>query len=105
VEIELDKNIYSAIVVGVIVVVVLGFFWVLVPLVGDIFHTKPAPKLDDKTQLQYLNWSICQDQDAMQMYIQTPSSSHPKVKALKSDIELYNRMAMDLEVSNFSNCR
>jgi hypothetical protein len=59
----------------------------------------PAPPYNFKVQMEFMNWTLCQRQDAIQMYIQNPGSNNPIVIKLKQDITLYNGMAQNLRIN------
>lgn len=107
-EFEIDPRVLTAAkIIAVMVAIAIGVtiavsIW---NFIGGIFAPvlpKPPPSYDVPTTLDYMNWSICQRTDAIQMYIQTPGSTNPQVQRLRADIELYNRMAPQLGKANFS---
>lgn len=106
-EIAVDKNILMVAGVAGIILAALFLGW-LYSTISPWFANKPAPlpHYELESQIAFYQWSICQRTDAMRMYIQNPVSDHPQVLKLKYDIELYNKMSLQMGESNFSlvNC-
>jgi hypothetical protein len=102
-EITLDARVVQAAkIIGVLICVVL-VYWTITMIV-PVFTPKPAelPKYDFQAQMDFMSWTICQRTDAIQMYLQNQDSNHPQVLKLKSDINIYNKMAAELGTKNFS---
>ena len=106
-EVVLDKHV-AYVAAGIIGLVILGCLAYGVMLIGQALVPAP-PKYNYTAQMEFMNWTICQQTDAMQMYLQNPASSRPSVIALRQDIQLYNGMANELRksgetISNFTRC-
>lgn len=99
-EITLDARVVKAAkIVGVLICIVLAY-WAITIIVKVL--TPEPPKYDFKSQLEFMRWTICQRTDAVQMYLQNTDSNHPQVLKLKSDINIYDRMATEMGNKNFS---
>lgn len=101
-ELEIDKRIYVPIQLLAVLLVILGIGWGIMQVMGFVGEAVTPKSYNPDTQMKYLNWSICDSKDAIQMYQQNPASTHPSVVKLKSNIALYDEMAGQMDAAKFS---
>ena len=104
-ELEVDPNVllFGKLVGGMLVIALfLAVAFSILGFITDTLLPKPEKPLSPQTQLQYVNWSICERKDAIQMYLQTPGSANPNVLKLKAELALYNKIANETGKASFS---
>jgi hypothetical protein len=105
VEIVLDKRVFY----GLAIVSGVALLGVIYLIVTTITGAATTAKITDLIKQNISIKSICSQKDAMQMYLQSPNSTHPYVVKLRKDIEIYDKLAAELRkngslVSDFTNC-
>ena len=105
-EIEIDRRALIGIAIMGVSLGLIILLWIASHALNFIGQFAPKPGLspDTETQLEYLEWSICEQKDALQMYRQNPGSNHPLVIKMKDDMALYDRMAAELGKEPFPGC-
>ena len=104
-EITVDKRLAYA-VAAALGLFFLGIIYLIVTAITGAIDTA---KIADLTKQNVSLKSICSQENAMQMYIQNPNSTHPYVLKLRKDIGIYNDLAIELrkndsKVRDFAGC-
>jgi hypothetical protein len=105
VEISIDRRVFYTLAMGV-GIVGLGAIYLIVTAITGAMDTA---KIADLTKQNVSLKSICSQENAMQMYLQNPNSTHPYVIKLRKDIGFYNELATEMRkngssVSDFTTC-
>ena len=104
-EITVDRRLYY----GMAIALGLFFLGIMYLLVTAILGAADTAKIADLVKQNVSLNSICSQTDAMQMYLQSPNSTHPYVVKLRKDIGIYNELAMEMRkngssTSDFTGC-
>lgn len=109
-ELALDKELLLPLSVGVTLIIIGIFLFLVMPAAVEMTKPKLPPLPYNFTaQLEFMNYTICAQTDAYQMFMQNPKSNHPNVLKLTKEMGMYNNIAEEvrksgLKAENFTKC-